>query len=427
MTPFHTLRLRASRVRHALRTALKAASLADIVRVVAGHNDPLWPRLDVYEQQANEYLRSSWVYVAVTRIAEAAALVPYEVYSTPGETRIEQRNHPIERLLRTPNPFLSQFELLESTFGYLELTGNAYWFLAGMPGGAPEEIWPLRPDRVRIVPSPTQYIGGYVYTVDGIDIPLAAEEVIHFKRWHPRNDYYGLSALEAAAIASQTDRAMGQWNRQFFSSEKAIPAGVVTIKNMVDDASYERIIKEFRESYGGTERRTAFIRGAEVTWSDIGLSQKDSDFLGARTFNKHEILHIYGIPAGLYEENATQANATIARETFLADTIWPKLVRFSQKLTQHLAPFYGDDLVILAEDIRDNSADIAEVQAAAGYLTINEMRERYFHIEPIVGGDRLSGAATVPKIVPSIEPAKDVGGLFKNYAQMGFGPLMRED
>src|SRR5260221_4704601 len=119
MPPFQSFRQRLARV---VGRANKAAGIAQIVRLVAGHNESMWPRLDVYEQQANEYLRSSWVYVAVTRIAETAALGPYQVYSARGETRIEQRNHPIAPLLRTPRPFLMQIGLLQSTFGYLELT-----------------------------------------------------------------------------------------------------------------------------------------------------------------------------------------------------------------------------------------------------------------------------------------------------------------
>src|SRR5260221_2978767 len=128
MPPFQSFRQRLARV---VGRANKAAGIAQIVRLVAGHNESMWPRLDVYDQEATEYLRSSWVYVAVTRIAEAAALVPYEVYATKGEAKIAQQNHAIEQLLRNPNPHMSQFELLEATFGFLELTGNAYWFLTG--------------------------------------------------------------------------------------------------------------------------------------------------------------------------------------------------------------------------------------------------------------------------------------------------------
>ncbi len=371
--------------------------LAQLVKLIADHNAPLWPRLDMYNAQADEYTRSSWLYVAVTRIAEAAAMVPINTYRMDGGKRIAMPDHPLERLLRAPNPTLSQFELLEATFGFLELHGNAYWYLAG--DGAPSEIWPLRPDRVRIVPDRTHYVGAYVYMLDGVEIPLHPDEVIHFKRWHPKDDYFGLSALEAAAMASQTDRAMANWNRNFFDVGKAIPAGILTIKSMVSDADFERIKREWLESYGGTQRKTAFIRGTgEIGWQNLGLSQQESDFLEARRLNRDEVFQIFGLPLGLYDKNATQANATVARQTFLSDTIYPKLTRFTQKLTLQLAPFWGSDLLVMPDDVRGNEADLAEVQAARAFMTINEVRARYFNLEAVAWGD--ASAETIP-VMPS--------------------------
>lgn len=159
---------------------------------------------------------------------------------------------------------------------------------------------------------------------------------------------------------------------------------------MVPDSEFERIKKEWQESYGGTQRKTAFIRGSgEIGWSSLGLSQQESDFLEGRRLNRDEIFQIFGIPLGLYAQTATQANATIARQTFLSDTIYPKLTRFAQKLTQQLAPFYadGERLLILPEDVRGNDADLAEVQAARGLLTVNEIRARYFQMAAVAWGD----------------------------------------
>src|SRR5690606_4155244 len=181
------------------------------VAAIAVHNmlngaDPAFTaHTRVYEQ-------SPWVYVAVNRIAEAAALVPLRVFRLEGERRIEVERHPLEDLLDSPNPYLSRFELIEQTVGMLELCGNAYWFLAGDGQGTPVEIWTLAPDRITIVPDDSRYVKGYIYEIDGKRIPLEPEEVIHFKRWHPANDYYGLSALEAARLAVASDRAMAMWN-----------------------------------------------------------------------------------------------------------------------------------------------------------------------------------------------------------------------
>lgn len=180
------------------------------LEAVAVHNNYVWPNLIEAQAQTTVYRQSPWVYVAINRIAEAAALVPLRVMRVEGEQHVEVERHPLELLLDAPNPYLSRFELMEQTFGLLELAGNAYWFLAGDASGAPVQIWPLRPDRVSIVPDPADYIRGYIYEIDGQRIPLDAVEVAHFKRWHPANDYYGLSALEAARVGVESDRAMAE-------------------------------------------------------------------------------------------------------------------------------------------------------------------------------------------------------------------------
>jgi len=360
---------------------------------VAQHNAYTWPDLSMTATQSTIYRQSPWVYVAVNRIAEAAALVPLEVFRVEGEARIAVEQHPLEALLDAPNPYLSRFELFEQTFGYLELTGDAYWFLAGDTAGVPTQIWPLRPDRVSIVPDATQYVKGYVYEVDGHFIPLEAQEVIHFKRWHPANDYYGLSALEAARLAVSNDRAMSEWNRNTFGRDNGVPAGIVNIKEFVSDSDYERIKQEWRQSYGGGQRRTAFLRGSSIEWQHIGLSHNELDFLKGREAHRNEILNIFGIPVGLVSENATEANAKVAERIFIERTLWPKLVRVAQKITQELLPFWPGEHRAVFEDIRPRDVQLRldEIRTAYPVLSINEIRQRYYQAAPVAWGERPVG------------------------------------
>ncbi|HVO43496.1 MAG TPA: phage portal protein, partial [Aggregatilineales bacterium] len=372
----------------------------DVLSLIGEHAKNDWPDLSQFTNQAGMFISSPWVYVAISKIARTAALVDLHVLRTFDGQRQRVPDHPIAALLRKPNAYQSQFELLEATVGFLQINGNAFWFLNGPAGGLPTEILVLRPDRVRIVAGghSGQIVTGYVYDVDGIDIPLAPEEVIHFRRWHPANDLYGLSPIEAAAVDVQSDLAMSRWNKQYFSVEKAIPAGVVSIKSPLSDSEYERIQREWRESYGGTQRKTAFIRGAEITFQEIGISHKEMDFQAGRQFNKELIMLIFGIPPGMLDANATEANARAAIETFTRDTIWPCMVEIAEKLTAQLAPFWGDDVTIEAEDIRvrDTTADREELAAFAPYLSINEARERYMHLPAVSWGDRpASGAGAV--------------------------------
>lgn len=349
------------------------------------------------------YEGSPWVYVAVNRIAEAAALVPLHVYRLEGEQRVAVERHPLERLLDAPNPRMSRFELIEATVGLLELCGNAYWFLSGDAQGQPAEIHPLRPDRVRIVPDETGGLRGYIYEVDGKRLPLAPAEVVHFKRWHPGSDYLGLSTLAAARSAIEADRAMARWNAQTFSRDQGIPAGIVNIKDHVSDSDFERIQREWRSSYGSGQRRTAFLRGGTVNWQHIGLHHTDLDFLRGRRANREEILNLFGIPLGLLSENATEANARVAERHFIERTLWPKLVRIAQKVTQELLPFYPGAHVAEFEDIRptDAQARLHELRAARGILSINELRARYFALGPVAWGDAPEVAAPDPASIPA--------------------------
>lgn len=363
------------------------------IAAVAQHNT--WAQVTDTATHTALYQQSPWVYVAVNRIAEAAALVPLHIYRRAGEQQIAVERHPLEDLLDAPNPHMSRFELFEQTVGMLELTGNAYWFLAGDARGVPVEIWPLRPDRMQVVPDAHAYIGGYQYTIDGQRIPLAAAEVVHFRRWHPANDYYGLSALAAARSAATSDRAMAEWNRATFGQDHGVPAGIVSIKDYITDADFERIKREWRASYGSGQRRTAFLRGGGIEWQHIGLSHTDLDFLKGRQANRDEILNIFGIPVGLVSENATEANARVAERLFIERTLWPKLTRISQKITQDLLPFWPGEHVAVFEDIRptDTQARLDDIRTAYPVLSINEIRERYYHLPAVDWGALPVGAA----------------------------------
>ncbi|HLY25387.1 MAG TPA: phage portal protein, partial [Aggregatilineales bacterium] len=370
------------------RLAVKASP--DWRRVLEASARPyehIYPDLSKYADQARIFTQSSWVYVAVDFCATAGALVNLNVLRTASGAAPKREallDHPLERLLRRPNAWQSQYEFMYETLGCLELTGNAFWFLSGPAGGAPTEIMILRPDRVRILAGEhsANRVQGYVYTVNSVDVPLTTEEVVHFRLYNPQDDYYGLSRLEAARLAIQTDLGMQQWNRNYFSQDRGVPAGIVNIRNMITDTEFERIQAEWRTTYGGTQRRTAFIRGGDVTWQDISVTHKDMDFSAGRQFNKEEIFEIYRIPVGLMDKNATEANALAAQELFTTLRIWPMMVSLAQKITVALAPFFGPDLIVEPEDIRkqDATAELREMQAFAPYLTINEVRARYLNL-----------------------------------------------
>lgn len=398
-----TRRLRAER-----RDLLNAPLAVSLAAGAAGLSDGL-----VHAGGARLYAESPWVYVAVNRIAEAAALVPLQI--TDARTGERTADHPLLALLARPNAHMSRFELIEATIGMLELHGNAYWYLVGDARGLPCEIHPLPPERVRVVPEAAG-VRGYLYEVDGVRVPLEPSEIVHFRRWNPTHDYYGLSALEAARLAVASDRAMARWNFTTFHEDRAVPAGIVAVKDFITDADFDRIKREWKQSYGGGERRTAFLRGASVEWQHIGLNHQDLDFLKGRAAHREEILSIFGIPLGLISENATEANATVAERQFIERTLWPKLVRIAAKITADLLPFWDTDAAACCaefDDIRptDAQARLEEIRTAYPLMSINELRQKYFALPPVAWGDAGVGSTVAPdKAAPEVESTPETAG-----------------
>jgi hypothetical protein len=132
------------------------------------------------------------------------------------------------------------------------------------------------------------------------------------------------------------------------------------------------------------------------------------DFLDGRQFTKEEIFNIYHIPGGLLDKNATYANSHEARNIVRENAVWPLLVLMDEQITTELLhPYYGSDLVAAHEDIRpeDREGKLREVQAARPYMSINEVRERYWHLPPVPWGETpASGFGLMQSGAPMLPP-----------------------
>lgn len=346
---------------------------------------------------AKTYAVFSWVHFCVQQIAQSAAQAELKIVDTTNEDAPDVPDHPFLQLLKRPNHVYSRFSLLETLFSYTELTGNAFLYIAFDQSGQPAELWPLRPDRVTVVPDRKNFIKGYVYEVDGTQVPLDTTEVVHFRWFHPTDDYRGLSPIRVLVNQLVGDQAAVRWNANFFNKDNAIPAGVVTIKSMIDDDTYKRVVREWRESYGDGQRKTAFIRGSDMQYDTIASSQEDMQFLELRKWTREEIFQTFGVPMGKWSENATEANAQVAEQTFLNDTLWPKLCRVAEELTAHLIqPIYGPQYEARFVDVRavKRQEQLSELQIVARgavsqmgqwvpIMTVNEIRKKYFGLSPI--------------------------------------------
>ncbi len=365
----------------------KASRTARLIAIESGGRARWTPR--DYAALAREgYQCNAIVHRAVRLVAELIGALSFALY----EGAAELGRHPLLDLLARPNPRQDGASLLEAVTSHLLLSGNAYLEAVGIDGEAEpnvRELYALRPDRMKVVPGPDGWPQAYEYTVAGatvrFDQSAALPPILQLTLFNPLDDYYGLSPLEAAAVAVDTHNAAAKWNKALLDNA-ARPSGALVYAApegaVMSDAQFERLKKELSDQYQGTANagRPLLLEGG-LDWKAMSLSPKDMDFMEAKHSAAREIALAFGVPPMLLAipGDNTYSNYQEANRVFWRQTVLPLGNRIAAALTQWLAPAFGAGLMLAADTDRIDalSADRAalwERVTKAPFLTVNEKR-----------------------------------------------------
>jgi HK97 family phage portal protein len=374
----------------------KASATARLIALESGGRARWTPR-DYAALTREGYVKNAIVHRAVRLVAENVGAVTWLAY----EGEAERDRHPLLDLVARPNPRQDGAAFLESVTAHLLLAGNAY--VEGVSaGGAVRELYALRPDRMKLVPGADGWAEAYEYTVAGRTMRFAQDgappPILHLAQFHPLDDHYGLSALEAAAIAVDTHNAASKWNKALLDNA-ARPSGALVYagpdNTLLSEAQFERLKRELEETYQGAVNagRPLLLEGG-LDWKAMSLSPKDMDFLAAKHNAAREIALAFGVPPmllGIPGDN-TYANYQEANRAFFRATVLPLAARIGSALAQWLAPAFGHVRLMPDTDrIEALSADREALWArvtGAPFLTLNEKRIAAGY-SPVEGGDSL--------------------------------------
>lgn len=354
-------------------------------------------------------ITSSWVYSDIDLIAKEGARAALEVYERKGEEPEAIQDHDFEQLLRRPNPFMGPSFVKRYTLSWWLLRGEAYWWLVPDQSGQLAEIWPIPSNRMRPIPDKKAYISGYGYKGrhGEPEIPIPVEQVCYF-RFPNQFDYHrGLSPLTAYSMALKTDKGAQEWNQDIFTD--GVPfRTILSVPDTMTQPNYERFKAEIQDEFA--ERKRMLVgRGGDLKAQELGISNKDMEFLAGRTFTREEIDRVFGVPAGFWAKEATRANTEAARASLIEYAVWPLLVLMGEELeAQVLQRYYDESLTVLPEDIRprDRALLVEERTQYWQVQTVNEARAE-------LGLDELEDEELGAKLVPLAikgAPAVPFGG-----------------
>ncbi len=285
---------------------------------------------------------------SVKLIAEAAAALPLVLQDQA--QRFD--THPILSLMRRPNAAQGRAELMEALFGQLLLSGNAYVEAVRAEEGLPVELHVLRSDRMSVVPGADGWPKAYDYAVGGKKHRFAAENICHIKSFHPQDDHYGFSPMQAAAMAIDVHNSASRWSKSLLDNA-ARPSGALVWKGdghgvMAED-QFRRLSDEIEQNYRGARNagRPMVLEGG-LDWKPMGFSPSDMEFQKTKEAAAREIALAFGVPPMLLgiQGDATYSNYQEANRAFYRLTVLPLVTRVAAAVSEWLAGFSGEDLVL---------------------------------------------------------------------------------
>ena len=301
---------------------------------------------------------------SVKLIAEAAAALPLVLQDR--ERRYEQ--HPVLDLVRRPNPMQGRAELLEALYAQLLLSGNGYVEAVSDEAGLPVELHVLRSDRMSVVPGADGWPVAYEYAVGGrkhrFDASGAVVPVCHIKNFHPQDDHYGFSPMQAAAMALDVHNSASRWSKALLDNA-ARPSGAIVYRGAegqggMSTDQYERLVSEMESHHQGARNagRPMLLEGG-LDWKPMGFSPSDMEFQKTKESAAREIALAFGVPPMLLgiQGDATYANYQEAHRAFYRLTVLPLATRVTAALAHWISSHGGEEL--------DLKPDLDQVPALA--------------------------------------------------------------
>lgn len=361
--------------------SLRTKAVSGLINLFDSYKPNACNSIEAYLRFATRKVWASW---------KACDLVGQSVQTTPFATFREGSKEPVkvpelERLLRFPNEFETFQDLVYKTVFHIKITGNAYWWKAqsiSLSGDRPREIIGLNPKRMRLaINSRTGDPMGWFYRVKGQDMPLDLEEVIHFKRPHPDNDYYGIGEYEAGEKVITEFVNRQDWAEQFWKNGAA-PSSVMVLDDQVSDQeNWEKSKAKFFEQYGGK------INSGKIAWLNgkwriekLGLTSKEMEHIESSKFSLEQILQLHGVPlsVGGIREAANFATSKIDRQRYLEFTVLPMVLIIQDTMNTDLIKGWGENLsirfdlagLIDVEDIMKSYGPLFD----RGGMSLNELR-----------------------------------------------------
>lgn len=347
-----------------------------------------WHREDYYKAYENIGYVNQCIAVRAETIGNIQLKTLYRMDST--KEWKEYDRHPILKLLRNPNEDMSQYNLFQTLESYILIQGEAFLYMElGEKTGTPKRLFFLDPRYMTVISNSNAsnladkfQILGYRYKDDkGYSVMLDKNEIIHFKKPHPRNLLRGVGPTQAGYTYIKTEEYSSSWTANYIYNN-ATPAGVLSFKGQISKEQFKELKKRYNSEYGGIKNagKTLIVNNAETKFEKIGTSLSEVNLKELRNMTRDDIMFMYRIPKSILgiSDDVNRANAEASEYIYYSHTIQPEINFIIDTFEKQLMPMWkykGEFRLESNNVIPENEELKYKMLQSADWLTDNEKRE----------------------------------------------------
>lgn len=339
-----------------------------------------WPR----PQAGDCTLRTSEIiYAAVSRISNALATMPVQLY-----LGTEQVRDPLNDLLRcSPNPNMSSFTFFRSLEASRDTAGNGYALKVLDEDWRVKRLDILDPDRVTpMLDNQSGELWYRIQTESGKTVYLHNWYIIHVQ-FVSTTGIAGISPIDVLRDTLDYDRRIQAFSVQ--QLEKGVNASVILeAPASLGPAQRAQTIKDFVETYRETGGNILLLESG-VTAKALTMSPVDPKISDINRITRANVATVYNIPphmlGGLTDTPMSSAASTeqLLLE-FMSLTMMPIVTMYEQELDRKLLTadqrragfrWRFDVDAILRADAK-SQAEVDQKAIRSAWLTPNEVRTR---------------------------------------------------
>lgn len=302
------------------------------------------------------YRKNSVFFAAVRTLAFSFPAPPLMVYADDSDSAEPLPNHPLRRLLASPNPDQGEVMMRAAAIVWMAIGGSVYIHKERNARGQVIALRTYHDGNITVVPAADpnsdSWISHYVFTGrDGVQTVIPRDDIIHVQWPTPDALQPWMSQPPLLAVARELD-ADNEASRYVATllANDAMPRTIITpsADSGLTPDEKARVRDLFVARHGGSNRGGVEVIDFGAKIERLSLDMDELSFAALHDISEQRICAALGVPpsvAGLGDD-PTYSNAEEAHYRYTVDTLAPLWRLFESQIQSQLVPDFGGDIYV---------------------------------------------------------------------------------